>query len=124
MSNDKLSQILQLKNGMTPSTMEPVLPTLIASIRAWPPSKRFPALDILRLAAVKAPEEVPRLQDIIDTLIDSAELSEGVMLGRRELDNNCLLVLRTFVNLFETERGRGTMLDEFVKVFSKAVGLI
>jgi hypothetical protein len=41
------------------------------------------------------------------------------MQGRRELDTNALLVLRTFVNLFDGVEGRGLLLREYEKVWPK-----
>ena len=43
-------------------------------------------------------------------------MKHEVMQGRKELDTNSLLVLRTFVNLFEGVEGRGVMVGEFEKV--------
>ena len=41
------------------------------------------------------------------------------MQGRRELDTNALLVLRTFVNLFDGVEGRELLLREYEKVWPK-----
>lgn len=54
--------------------------------------------------------------DIIEILIEGAEMKDEVMLGRRELDANTLLVLRTFVNLFDGEEGKSLMLKDYEKV--------
>jgi PUL domain len=89
-------------------------------ILTWPPTKRFPAIDIIRLAASKAHSDVSQFthggSDIIEVLIEGAEMKDEVMLGRRELDANTLLVLRTFVNLFDGEEGRSLMLKDYEKV--------
>jgi hypothetical protein len=86
----------------------------------WPPAKRFPAIDILRLAASKAHSEVSQFksadQGIIDILIEGAELKDEVMQGRKELDTNALLALRTFVNLFEGDEGIALMMTEYHRV--------
>ena len=42
------------------------------------------------------------------------------MQGRKELDVNALLVLRTFVNLFDGEQGRSVMTKEYEKVLDAA----
>jgi hypothetical protein len=85
----------------------------------WPPAKRFPAIDIIRLAAVKAHSEVCKVKSgdlgIIDILIEGAEMKENIQ-GRKELDTNTLLVLRTFVNLFDGEEGISLMTSDFKKV--------
>jgi hypothetical protein len=93
-------------------------------ILSWPPPKRFPAIDILRLAASKAHAEISQFKvgenNIIDVLVEGAELKEDVMQGRKELDVNALLVLRTFVNLFDGEQGRAVMTSECEKVLDVA----
>jgi PUL domain len=85
----------------------------------WPPTKRFPAIDIIRLAAAKAHSEVSKFKSgdlgIIDILIEGAEMKENIQ-GRKELDTNALLVLRTFVNLFDGEEGISLMTSDFKKV--------
>ena len=109
---------------MSPQTVKTLLPVLTEVILGWPPSKRFPAIDILRLAASKAHAEVSQFKvrenDIIDVLIEGAELKEDVTQGRKELDVNTLLVLRTFVNLFDGEQGRAIMTKESEKVLDSA----
>ena len=90
-------------------------------IVTWPPAKRFPAIDIIRLAASKAHSEVCRYQfdnrGIVDILIIGAELTDGVAVGRKELDTNALLAIRAFVNLFEGDEGVALMKTNFEKVF-------
>ena len=89
-------------------------------ILTWPPAKRFPAIDIVRLASSKAHSEIIQLKSgdlgIIDILIEGAELKSKVMQGRKELDTNALLVLRAFINLFDAEQGRDLMLGNYEKV--------
>jgi hypothetical protein len=53
---------------------------------------------------------------ILEVLIEGAEMKDEVMLGRKELDTNTLLVMRTFVNLFDAEEGRSLMLKSYEKV--------
>jgi PUL domain len=120
-SQERLSQIGALKTQVSPTTIDPLLPVLADIILLWPSPKRFPAIDILRLAAVKAHSQVSTYKhtdnsNIIDILIEGAELKDDVMQGRKELDTNALLVLRTFVNLFDGEQGRELLLKEYEKV--------
>jgi hypothetical protein len=49
-------------------------------------------------------------------LIEGAEMKDEVMLERKELDINTLLVLRTFANLFDGDEGRILMLKQYEKV--------
>ena len=105
---------------MSPQTIHPLLPVLVEMILTWPSTKRFPAIDIIRLAAVNSHSDVCQLKSgvlgIIDILIEGAELKEDVMQGRKELDTNALLVLRTLVNLFDGDEGRQLMKSQFGKV--------
>ena len=119
-----LSQITALKSQISSQTIQPLLPVLADIILTWPPPKRFPAIDILRLAASKAHTEVSQFKvgenSIVDVLIGGAELKEDIMQGRKELDVNALLVMRTFVNLFDGEQGRTIMKREYEKVLDGA----
>ena len=45
-------------------------------------------------------------------------MKDDVMQGRKELDTNALLVLRTFVNLFDGEEGRELLTREYERVCS------
>ena len=49
-------------------------------------------------------------------LVEGAEMKEEVMLGRKDLDTNALLVLRTFVNLFDGKEGRELLVREYERV--------
>ena len=126
-STETLSQITELKRQISPQTIQPLLPVLAEIILTWPSTKRFPAIDIIRLAASKAHSDVCQLKSgdlgIIDILIEGAELKEDVMQGRKELDTNTLLVLRTFVNLFDGDEGRQLMKKAFENVFPEEAKL-
>lgn len=111
-----------MKTQISPQTIQPLLPVLAQIILAWPPTKRFPAIDIVRLAAIKAHSEICQFKSgdhgIIDVLIEGAEMKENIK-GRKELDTNSLLVLRTFVNLFDRDEGKTLMTNKFEKVFPR-----
>jgi PUL domain len=109
---------MSLKHGMNAATIRPILPILVGIILSWPPSKRFPVLDLIRLAAIKAHGDVTQYTNIVDKLTESAELSGGATSGGKELDNNSFLVLRILVNFFEEEPGRRVAMEEYVKVHS------
>ena len=49
-------------------------------------------------------------------LVEGAEMKKEVMPGRKELDTNALLVLRTFVNLFDGKEGRELLVREYERV--------
>lgn len=118
-SAETLSQITALKTQISTQTIQPLLPVLAKVILTWPPAKRFPAIDIIRIGAAKAHSEVCQVKSgdlgIIDILIEGAEMKDNIQ-GRKELDTNALLVLRTFVNLFDGDEGRSLMTREFEKV--------
>jgi len=119
-SDEVFDVLLALKGSLTPANVKSQLPILVHMILTWPPSKRFPVLDFIRCSAAKAPAEVAQFksgdQGILDILLESAELQEGVMLGRKELETNALLVFRTFVNLFDAEEGRTLLAGQYEKV--------
>lgn len=51
-------------------------------------------------------------------------MKEEAMLGRKELDTNALLVLRTFVNLFDGKEGRELLVREYERVCSPHLALL
>jgi len=53
---------------------------------------------------------------LVEILVEGAEMAEGAMEGRKEVDVNSLLVIRAFVNLFEGEEGRRLMVAHYEKV--------
>jgi phospholipase A-2-activating protein len=79
----------------------------------WPYSSRLPGLDLLRLLAV-APQTAtykhPRGGSIIDLLIASVTETEN------PAENNIMMAIRAFANLFESAEGRTLALQEFNKV--------
>jgi hypothetical protein len=120
LSASQLAAISALKSSFSREKLTPVLPFLAEMILTWPSGKRFPAIDIVRLAAVKTRADVCGMNggglDLVDILINGAEMTEGVMDGRTEADVNSLLALRGFVNLFEGEEGKRLMVANFEKV--------
>jgi phospholipase A-2-activating protein len=79
----------------------------------WPYSSRLPGLDLLRLLAV-APQTAtythPRGGNIIDLLI--ASVTETAT----PAENNIMMAIRAFANLFESAEGRTLALQEFNKI--------
>src|SRR5579871_5004879 len=115
-----MENLFSLQTNMTPTAVKSQLPVLLDMIVRWPSSKRFPVLDLIRVLASKFPAEIAVYRSgelgIADLLLESAELQEGVMLGRRELELNAMLVLRTLANLFGAEEGRSLVTREYQKV--------
>ena len=113
-----------LKTQFTANNVEPLLPYLAEMVLSWPPEKRFPAIDIIRLAVSKVHNQVCNLKSgglgIIDILIQGADLRPDVTRTGRDLDANTLLVLRTFVNLFEEQEGISLLTRDYKKILEAA----
>ena len=61
---------------------------------------------------------------VVDIFVEGAEMQEGVMEGRKDVDVNSLLAVRAFVNLFEGEEGKKLMVRDYAKVILSEVDLI
>jgi phospholipase A-2-activating protein len=79
----------------------------------WPYPSRLPGLDLLRLLAV-APKTAtythPHGGNIIDLLIASVTEAE------EPAENNIMMAIRAFANLFESAEGRNLALQEFDRI--------
>ena len=85
--------------------------------KEWPYAKRLPGLDLLRLLAVApntATYQSPRGADIIEILEASVSAEQP------PAENNVMLAVRAFGNLFATPEGRRLASHEFDKIFSLA----
>ncbi|OBT58170.1 hypothetical protein VE04_01263 [Pseudogymnoascus sp. 24MN13] len=81
----------------------------------WPYAKRLPGLDLLRLLAVApntATYQSPRGADIIEILESSVSAEQP------PAENNVMLAVRAFGNLFATPEGRRLASHEFDRIFS------
>lgn len=78
----------------------------------WPYKERLPALDLLRLLAVvpKTAKFTSPGGNIIDVL------AAGAMELQPPLDNNVMMAVRAFANLFESPEGRALANSEFDKI--------
>lgn len=87
--------------------------TLVVYIlTSWPASHRLPALDLLRLLAAATPavaEYRSESSNIVNILA-----SRGF--EDRDRENNIMLSVRAFGNLFETQQGRGLADADFDKI--------
>lgn len=128
LSPAQLASITALKSSFSHETLTPLLPSLVEMILTWPSPKRFPAIDIVRLAAVKTHADVCDMSSgelgVVDIFVEGAEMQEGVMEGRKDVDVNSLLAVRAFVNLFEGEEGKKLMVRDYAKVILSEVDLI
>lgn len=80
---------------------------------SWPYKNRLPGLDLLRLLAV-APQTAtythPRAGNVIDLLIASVTETSP------PAENNVMMAVRAFANLFESSEGRSLAVSEFDKI--------
>lgn len=84
-------------------------------VTQWPYGDRLPGLDLLRLLSV-APDTAtysgPEGENIIDVLITGSTSSDT------PAENNIMMAVRAFANLFDTSEGRSIALHEFDKIQS------
>lgn len=87
--------------------------TLVVSIlTSWPASHRLPALDLLRLLAAATPA-VAEFRSVSGTIVDI--LATGGF-EDKDRENNLMLSVRAFGNLFETQQGRSLADKDFDKI--------
>lgn len=97
-----------LKNpsGSTSLNNDAGLLAVIKMVTQWPVDKRFPALDLIRLFALYAPEElagaIPQ-RDVASFLKEAGGLSADNMTPN---ETNAMLAYRGLANLFNQEAGR------------------
>ena len=86
---------------------------VIYILTTWPPSHRLPALDLLRLLAAATPA-------VAEFRSDNANIVDILASGGfedRDRENNIMLSVRAFGNLFETQQGRNLADKEFDKIY-------
>ena len=87
--------------------------SLVAYILAsWPPSHRLPALDLLRLLAAATPA-------VAEYRAEQSNIVDAVTTGGfedKDRENNIMLSVRTFGNLFETSQGRSLADNDFNRI--------
>lgn len=107
---------IALEEGLSRPMTAPALTESISTVvrmTRWPAGNRLPALDLLRLLAVATPALAEYNDDSSANIIDVIERS-GFEDSDRE--NNIMLGVRAFGNLFETEPGRIIIDKEFEKI--------
>lgn len=91
------------------------LDLVIKLVTQWPYGDRLPGLDLVRLLAAApttATYQHPRGGNIIDVIESSVHESEP------PAENNIMMAIRAFVNLFESKEGRALATREFDKIQS------
>ncbi|KAL6718865.1 WD repeat protein Lub1 [Lecanora helva] len=102
-----------LANAPTSNPALTIGVTLVVYIlTAWPPSHRLPALDLLRLLAAATPA-------VAEYRADASGIVDIVATGGfedKDRENNIMLAVRSFGNLFETSQGRSLADKEFDRI--------
>ncbi|KAL9130428.1 MAG: hypothetical protein Q9217_001395 [Psora testacea] len=116
-------QLLTLESASTPletalsskpstdTALSSAIPIVNHILTAWPPGFRLPALDLVRLLAaatpaLSSPSQPPNTISIVAT----AGFED------KDRDNNIMLSIRAFGNLFETSEGRTLVDEEFHQI--------
>lgn len=89
--------------------------------KEWPYASRLPGLDLLRLLAV-APNTATYRSPRGATIIDVLEMS--ISEQQPPAENNVMLAVRAFANLFSTPEGRRLAAAEFDKIFAVAAAAV
>lgn len=102
------SSIGFLKNPGSSSSLDSGagLLAVIKMVKQWPADKRFPALDLVRLFALYAPEELASAlpeRDIVAFLVEAGGLSPN---ATTQIETNAMLAYRGLANLFNSDAGR------------------
>ena len=92
--------------------LTPTIPVVIHILTNWPAGFRLPTLDLLRLlvTATSALSSRSLQPNDIITILMTAGFED------KDRENNIMLTVRTFGNLFETEQGRALADSKFDKV--------
>lgn len=99
------SSVVFLKNPTSSKNDDSGLLAVIKMATQWPADKRFPALDLVRLFALYAPEELASAlpdRNIAAFLLEAGGLSAT----HQAIEINAMLAYRGLANLFNTDVGR------------------
>lgn len=99
------SSVAFLKNPTNSKNGDSGLLAVIKMATQWPADKRFPALDLVRLFALYAPEELASAlpeRNIAGFLLEAGGLSAS----HQAIEINAMLAYRGLANLFNTDVGR------------------
>lgn len=106
-------------NSSSDATLMTGIPLVFYVLTRWPPSHRLPALDLLRLLAAATPAlaeyRTSSSTNVIDLLATSG-------FDDRDRENNIMLSVRAFGNLFETASGRNLADKEYDKIHELVQG--
>ena len=112
---ESIMEPLETNLSTTPSsnsTLTVGVNLVIYLLKTWPPSHRLPVLDLLRLLAAATPTVAEYRSDssnIVDILASSG-------FSDKDRENNIMLSIRAFSNLFETSQGRSLADKDFDKI--------
>ena len=112
---ESMMKPLETNLSTTPSSNSALIVGInlvIYILTTWPPSHRLPVLDLLRLLAAATPAVAEFRSDssnIVDILASSG-------FEDKDRENNIMLSIRAFSNLFETPQGRSLADKDFDKI--------
>ena len=95
------------------------IPLVIDIVTSWPPSHRLPALDLLRLLAAATPALAEYRSSSSTNVIDVLATSG---LDDKDRENNVMLSVRAFGNLFDTESGRNLAERDYDRILELVQG--
>ena len=101
------------------SALTTSIPLVFYILTSWPPSHRLPALDLLRLLAAATPAlaeyRTSSLTNVVDILATTG-------FDDKDRENNTMLSIRAFGNLFDTASGRSLADKEYDKIHELVQG--
>lgn len=91
------ASMTSLSSSAASFTLDDTTLTILEKLLDWPPSSRFPAIDLIRIVALHSPAN-PRLGNLLFPLL--ANLSPSPSATAKENQTNSMLALRALCNLF------------------------
>ena len=95
------------------------IPPVFYILSSWPPSHRLPALDLLRLLAAATPALAEYRTSSSTNVIDILAITG---FDDKDRENNIMLSVRAFGNLFDTASGRNLADNEYDKIHELVQG--
>ena len=112
---ESASKPLETALTSTPSSAEPLtsaIPVALHMLASWPPGCRLPVLDLVRLLAAAT----PALASSSFQSTDAITILQNSGFEDHDRENNIMLSIRAFGNMFETEPGRSLTDDRFDQI--------
>ncbi|KAI9733540.1 MAG: hypothetical protein M1834_003141 [Cirrosporium novae-zelandiae] len=120
-----LASVIQFLESHPPSSAKPTalepdaLELIIKLTTAWPPQHRIPGLDLLRLVAAATPSLASYKNSHDQTIVSILE--ESGVFSDTQRPNNMMLAIRTFANMFSTDKGAELADAQFDTIISNLI---